>query len=298
MKPTLVIMAAGMGSRYGGLKQMDPVGPEGETLLEYSVFDAIRAGYGKVVFIIRREFADEFSAAVVSRFADRIPVEYAFQEMDNLPTGFSVPAGRTKPWGTGQAVLCCRNLVTEPFTVQNADDYYGAEAYAIMAEALASLPPGESCMVGYPLRNTLSPHGPVARGICSVEEGYLAGVVERFGIIADAAGRVQYDGADDGAVMTGDELCSMNFWGFLPPFFDRLEERFIDFLRTKGKELKSEWYIPDIVDGMIAGSETRVRMLYTDSRWFGVTFPEDRPAVVNRLKAMHAEGLYPPRLWE
>jgi NDP-sugar pyrophosphorylase family protein len=297
VKPTLVIMAAGMGSRYGGLKQMDPVGPNGETLLEYSVFDAIRAGFGKVVFVIRRDFSEAFRSEVGVRFADRIAVDYAFQELDNLPAGFTLPEGRTKPWGTGQAVLCCRDRVNEPFSVQNADDFYGAEAYRILADELMQMREGDSCMVGYPVRNTLSPHGPVARGVCKVSEGFLTHVVERFGIKEDDDGVIRYVENGQAVEMDGDETCSMNFWGFTPSFFGTLEEKFIAFLKEKGSALKSEWYIPDIIDDMIRRGETRVRVLNTQSRWFGVTFAGDKPAVVASLKAMHDTGSYPEKLW-
>lgn len=297
MNPTLVVMAAGMGSRYGGLKQMDPVGPNGETLLEYSVYDALRSGFGKVAFIIRRDFADEFKTAVGARFEGRIKVDYAYQELENLPEGFTVPEGRTKPWGTGQAVLSCRDLVNEPFAVQNADDFYGAEAYRILAAELAQMPEDGSCMVGYLARNTLSPHGSVARGICTSSDGYLSGIVERFGIEANAAGTIQHVEDGQAVDMTGDETCSMNFWGFTPSFFQTLEEKFIAFLREKGSELKSEWYIPDIVDEMINSGQTRVKVLNSDGRWFGVTYPEDKPSVVASLKAMHDEGRYPESLW-
>lgn len=297
MKPTLVIMAAGMGSRYGGLKQMDPVGPNGETLLEYSVYDAIRAGFGRVVFIIRRDFADEFKASVGARFEGRIQVDYAFQELENLPEGFTVPEGRTKPWGTGQAILSCKGLVNEPFAVQNADDFYGAVAYRILADELARMNEGSSCMVGYHARNTLSPHGAVARGICTIANGFLSGIVERFEIEADISGTIHYVEGGQIINMAGDEICSMNFWGFTPSFFETLEEKFTAFLREKGGELKSEWYIPDIIDDMINSGQTRVKVLGTDSQWFGVTFPEDKPAVVASLKAMHEQGHYPESLW-
>ena len=297
MKPTLVIMAAGMGSRYGGLKQLDPVGPNGETLLEYSIFDAIQAGFGKVVFVIRRDFEDAFKEQVGSKFTDKIEVRYAFQALEELPEGFTVPAGRTKPWGTGQAVLACRDLVNEPFCVQNADDFYGASAYRTIAEGFRTLEDGESCMVGYRLSNTLSPHGSVSRGVCSVADGFLSSVVERTEIITNDAGTVQY--IEDGVAtdMTGNEMVSMNFWGFAPDFFQTLEEKFIAFLQEKGGELKSEWYIPDIVTRMMDRGETRVKVLQCDGRWFGVTYPEDRPTVVAALKAMHEAGAYPAALW-
>jgi NDP-sugar pyrophosphorylase family protein len=298
LKPTLVIMAAGMGSRYGGLKQMDPVGPNGETLLEYSIHDAIKAGFGKVVFVIRTDFEGEFRAQVGNRFAGRIEVDYAFQALDNLPPGYSVPAGRTKPWGTGQAVLACKELVHEPFAVQNADDFYGAEAYQTIADAFERMPEGESCMVGYRIRNTLSPHGSVSRGVCETIDGYLSGINERTHIETDAAGVVRFFEDGTGTVMTGDETCSMNFWGFHPTFFQTLEAKFAAFLDAKGQELKSEWYIPNIVDEMINRRETRVKVLSCESQWFGVTYPEDRPTVVAALEAMHNEGKYPSPLWD
>ncbi len=297
MKPTLVIMAAGMGSRYGGLKQMDPVGPNGETLLEYSVHDAIRAGFRKVVFIIRRDFAEKFKATVGTRFEEKVEVAYAFQELKNLPKGFTVPEGRTKPWGTGQAILSCRDLVNGPFAVQNADDFYGAEAYQIIANEFAQLPEGDSCMVGYLIRNTLSPHGSVSRGICGTADGYLSSIVERIQIETNANGTIQYFEDRQATDMTGGEICSMNFWGFTPSFFQSLEDKFTVFLKEKGQEKKSEWYIPDIVDEMIGSGQTRVKMLSSEGQWFGVTYPEDKSTVVTALQAMHNSGHYPDSLW-
>ena len=291
-------MAAGMGSRYGGLKQMDPVGPNGECLLEYSIYDAIRAGFGKVVFVIRRDFEAEFKEQIGSRFEDKIIVQYAFQSLDNLPKGFSIPEGRTKPWGTGQAVLAGRDLIHEPFVVQNADDFYGAEAYQVIAKAFGNLEKGESCMVGYRLRNTLSPHGSVSRGICKTVDGYLSSVIERLSIEANETGTIQYVENGRAIDMTGDEICSMNFWGFQPGLFDTLEEKFIAFLEAKGQELKSEWYIPNIIQDMIDKEQTRVKVLSSDSQWFGVTYSEDRPTVVASLQAMHDAGTYPDQLWD
>jgi len=297
MKPALIIMAAGMGSRYGGLKQMDPVGPNGECLLEYSIYDAIRAGFGKVVFVIRRDFEKEFQEQIGSRFENRIVVQYAFQSIEDLPRGFTVPEGRSKPWGTGQAVVACRNVIREPFVVQNADDFYGAEAYQVIARAFKQLEKGESCMVGYKLRNTLSPYGTVSRGICYTDNGLLKTVVERFDIEANGTGSIQYIEQGQTLEMTGDEICSMNFWGFQPYLFNTLEEKFIVFLQEKGRELKSEWFIPNIIQDAIDAGETRVKVLSSDSQWFGVTYPEDRPAVVAILQAMHEAGIYPAKLW-
>ena len=297
MKPTLLVMAAGMGSRYGGLKQMDPLGPNGECLLEYSICDAIRAGFGKVVFVIRRDFEAEFKEQIGRRFEDKIVVQYAFQSLDDLPKGFSVPEGRTKPWGTGQAVLACKNLIREPFVVQNADDFYGAEAYQVIADAFKTLSLEESCMVGYCLRNTLSPHGSVSRGVCETVDGYLSAVTERVRIQTNEAGVIQYVDEDQFVDMTGDEVCSMNFWGFQPTLFDALEQKFVAFLEEKGTEMKSEWYIPNIIQEAIDGGETRVKVLRSDSSWFGVTYPEDRPSVVASLRSMHDAGVYPSPLW-
>ncbi len=298
MKPTLVIMAAGMGSRYGGLKQMDPVGPNGETLLEYSIHDAIQAGFGKIVFVIRSDFETEFKEQVGSRFADKIEVQYAFQALDNLPDGFNLPEGRTKPWGTGQAVLACKGIVNEPFAVQNADDFYGAEAYQTIAAEFARMPEGDSCMVGYLTRNTLSPNGFVSRGICGSTDGYLSSIIERTHIETNPAGTIQFIENDVATDMTGSEICSMNFWGFSPSFFQTLEEKFVAFLSVKGQEMKSEWYIPEIVDDMINKAQTRIKVLSSDGKWFGVTYPEDKPTVVAALQAMHDAGQYPPALWE
>jgi dTDP-glucose pyrophosphorylase len=297
MKPTLLIMAAGMGSRYGGLKQLDPVGPNGETLLEYSIHDAIKAGFGKAVFVIRRDFENEFKEQVGSKFTDKIEVQYAFQALEDLPEGFSVPEGRTKPWGTGQAVLSAKDLINEPFCVQNADDFYGAAAYQTIADTFQSLEGSDSCMVGYRLKNTLSPHGSVSRGVCETEDRFLSGINERTEIITNEAGTVQYIENGGATDMTGEEIVSMNFWGFAPDFFKTLEEKFIEFLQAKGGELKSEWYIPDIVTSMMHKGETRIKILSSDARWFGVTYPEDRPAVVEALKQMHESGVYPPMLW-
>jgi dTDP-glucose pyrophosphorylase len=298
MQPTLVIMAAGMGSRYGGLKQMDPVGPHGETLLEYSIHDAIKAGFGKVVFVIRSDFEAEFKDQVGNRFTDKIKVDYAFQALEVLPAGFSVPEGRTKPWGTGQAVLACKGIVNEPFAVQNADDFYGAEAYQTIAAEFATMPKGDSCMVGYLTRNTLSENGYVSRGICGTTDGYLSSIIERTHIETNESGPIQFIENDVATDMTGEEICSMNFWGFSPTFFQTLEDHFVAFLKQQGKELKSEWYIPTIVDDMIKSGQTKVKVLSSNGKWFGVTYPEDKPTVVAALQAMHDAGKYPPQLWQ
>jgi hypothetical protein len=302
MKPTLLVLAAGMGSRYGGLKQMDPMGPCGETVLDYSVFDAIRAGFGKVVFIIREDFADAFKDSVGARFAGRIEVDYAFQKLDDLPLGFRVPEGRTKPWGTAHAVRAARHVTQGPFAVINADDFYGADAYQSVARWFASTA-GDAAkdhyaMVGYPLRNTLSDHGSVNRGICQTDaDGLLTEVEEVVDIARDADGIARGTALDGSRLEIADRCpVSMNFWGFTRPFFDQLEEHFTAFLREKGGEQKSECYIPTVVDDLIRRGTADCRVLDTTSSWFGVTYPEDKPHVVASIAKLVAAGDYPSPL--
>lgn len=302
MKPTLLVLAAGMGSRYGGLKQMDPMGPCGETVLDYSVFDAIRAGFGKVVFIIREDFADAFKDSVGARFAGRIEVDYAFQKLDDLPPGFRVPEGRTKPWGTAHAVRAARHVTQGPFAVINADDFYGADAYQSVARWFASTA-GDAAkdhyaMVGYPLRNTLSDHGSVNRGICQTDaDGLLTEVEEVVDIARDADGIARGTALDGSRLEIADRCpVSMNFWGFTRPFFDQLEEHFTAFLREKGGEQKSECYIPTVVDDLIRRGTADCRVLDTTSSWFGVTYPEDKPHVVASIAKLVAAGDYPSPL--
>ncbi len=298
MDATLVIMAAGLGSRYGGLKQIDPLGPNGETLLEYAAYDAIQAGFTKLVFVIRSDFEKGFKTRIGSRLEDRIEVCCVCQALDHLPSGFAVPPGRVRPWGTGQAVFACREAVKTPFAVQNADDFYGADAYRATIHALHHLPENGSCMVGYPLRRTLSPHGSVSRGICTMNEGRLGAIVERTQIESTASGQIVYVENHQPRPMRGDEICSMNFWGFQPALFDRLERYFAEFLLERGAEPESEWHIPGIVNAMLRSNETQVQVLPTNAGWFGVTYPEDRPAVMRSLAAMHASKAYPAPLWK
>lgn len=300
MKPTLVIMAAGMGSRYGGLKQVDAMGPHGEILMEYSVYDAIRAGFGKVVFVIRKDFEADFRANVGSKFEGKIEVAYAFQSLDALPEGFAVPEGRVKPWGTSQAVLAAKDAVDTPFVVQNADDFYGAEAYQVIAEELAgySNDSMDMCLVGYALRNTLSPNGSVSRGVCEAADGYLTGVVERLKIEENAEGVCQYFEGGAPVAMAGDEICSMNFWGFTPKLFEVLEADFIAFLKAEGGEMKSEWLLPPVIDGMIKSGQAQVKVLSSRDKWFGVTYPEDKPTVTAAIAELVASGKYPSPLFE
>ena len=300
MKPTLVIMAAGMGSRYGGLKQIDAMGPNGEILMEYSIYDAIRAGFGKVVFVIRQEFEADFRANVGSKFEGKIDVDYAFQSIDDLPAGFIVPEGRVKPWGTAQAVLAAKDAVDTPFVVQNADDFYGAEAYKVIAEELTSYAneSPDCCLVGFELRNTLSPNGSVSRGICEVENGYLSGVIERTKIEENKAGICQYFEGETAVDMTGSEICSMNFWGFTPELFKTLETDFVEFLAAEGSEMKSEWHLPAVIDRMIQAGTTKAKTLNSRDKWFGVTYPDDKPTVTAAIASLVEAGNYPTPLFD
>jgi len=302
MSPTLLVLAAGMGSRYGGLKQIDPMGPHGETVLDYSVFDALRAGFGKVVFVIREEFAAAFREGVGARFGERVEVDYAFQRLDDLPAGFAVPPGREKPWGTCHAVRAARDAIDGPFAVINADDFYGADAYRTIARWFAGPPAADGrdhyALVGYPLRNTLSEHGSVNRGICERDPDAMLRGVEEIVSIARAD-----DGAIRGRSVSGeareldpDAPASMNFWGFTPGFFTRLEDEFVEFLKARGGEPKSEFYIPSAVDSLIAKDRADCRVLDTSARWFGVTYPEDKPRVVESIARLIAAGDYPERL--
>lgn len=295
--PTLLILAAGLGSRYGGLKQMETVGPRGETLLDYSVFDAIRAGFGKLVFVIRKAIEQPFRQGVGERFERHLPVEYVFQELDRLPPGWLVPPGRTKPWGTTHAILMAAEVIQGPFVAINADDFYGAEAYRLLAQHFASGSPDQA-MVAFVLRNTLSEFGAVARGLCRVgPDGLLRSVTELTGIERDGAGVKDSSGAAGGVRLTGDELVSMNMWGFTPAWFPRLEESFRQFLAAKGADLKSECYIPTTVSECIAAGRARVRVLRTAGAWCGVTYREDQPRVAAHLRDLIARGEYPDPLW-
>lgn len=300
MQPTLLILAAGMGSRYGGLKQLDPMGPNGETVLDYSVYDAIRAGFGKVVFVIRRDFAEAFKSAVGDKFEDRIEVAYAFQELGDLPDPFSVPEEREKPWGTAHAVRAARNEIETPFAVINADDFYGKDAYQQLANYLKKSegePELRTCMVGYRLENTLSEHGSVNRGLCVVENGSLKGVEEHAAIAKGEDGMIRGSDLDDQRVIIeGDAIVSMNFWGFSPALFETLEAHFIDFLKKHGDELKSECYIPTVIDDLIKSEQTDCAVIETSGSWFGVTYPDDKPFVQQSIQALIAGGEYPQTL--
>ncbi|MFW6217781.1 MAG: nucleotidyltransferase family protein [Verrucomicrobiota bacterium] len=299
--PTLLILAAGMGSRYGGLKQLDPMGPNGETVLDYSVYDAILAGFGKVVFVIRRDFVDAFRRTVGGKFGDRIEVAYAFQDLADLPKGFSVPDGREKPWGTAHAVRAARDEIETPFAVINADDFYGRDAFVRLVDYFATRenePELRTCMVGYPLANTLSEHGSVNRGICEVDaNGYLQGVEEHSEIARATDGKVRGRNLGGAVVeIPEDAPVSMNFWGFTPAIFLSIEAQFIEFLEQRGTEPKSECYIPSIVDRLIRSQQTECAVLQTSAEWFGVTYPEDKSFVQASIRRLIEQGEYPERL--
>jgi hypothetical protein len=295
--PTLLVMAAGMGSRYGGLKQIDPVGPHGETLMDYSIFDAMRAGFGKVVYVIRKDIEAPFKETIGSKFEKRIPVDYVFQELDNIPAGFTVPQGRTKPWGTTQAVMMAEGAIHEPFAVINADDFYGAEGYQVLSRHLTSGSPDYS-MVGFVLRNTLSDFGSVARGVSRADSsGYLESVVELTKVERDGNGAKNTDPSGNVTPLTGDELVSMNMWGFTPAIFPQLRQRFRIFLENNGNDLKAEHYVPSAVNELVSSGQARVKVLRTNDAWFGVTYREDRPRVVNSIAALIEKGKYPEKLW-
>lgn len=282
-----------MGSRYGGLKQIDAVGPSGETILDFSVYDASRAGFGQIVFVIRRDIEDAFRQSIGARFEQRIPVKYVFQEIDDLPPGFTVPAGRTKPWGTTQAVLAAAEVIHEPFAVINADDFYGQESFQSLSRHLQTESSGYA-MIGFILRNTLSEFGSVARGISAVDEnGYLASVVEVTGIERDS-GEIKAGG---GIRLSGDEIVSMNMWGFTPRVFDQLRAYFESFLEANSLDQRAECYLPNAVNSLIHSGESRVRVLPTSEAWFGVTYREDRPRVVESIGRLVSSGVYPERLW-
>lgn len=289
-----------MGSRYGGLKQMDPMGPNGETILDYSVFDAIRAGFGKVVFVIREDFAEAFREGVGSRFSDRIEIDYAFQKLDDLPEGFAVPADREKPWGTAHAVRAARNVINEPFAVVNADDFYGANAYQTAADFLNTLSNDSTdySIVGYYLKNTLSDHGGVNRGICTAnDQGLLTNVEEVIDINRQPHGVVAGTGLDGTSrEVAEDAIVSMNFWCFSPAYFTQTEEHFSAFLAEHLNTPKSECYIPTVVDDFVEKGQATCKVLPTTSNWFGVTYPDDKPRVVESVAALIVNGEYPEKL--
>ncbi|MBD5311615.1 MAG: nucleotidyltransferase [Bacteroides sp.] len=300
MKPTLFILAAGMGSRYGGLKQLDGLGPSGETIMDYSVYDALRAGFGKIVFVIRHDFEQEFRDKVISKYEGHIPVEVVFQDIDNIPEGFTRNPERTKPWGTNHAVLMGKDVIKEPFGVINADDYYGPESFQILADFLRSVEgkKGEYCMVGFRIENTLSENGGVSRGLCEVSpEGDLTGVTECHGIQRKDGRLIQVLADGTEADFPEGANVSMNMWGFTPDYFDYSEREFIKFLKDNASELKAEFYIPTVVNNLITSGEAVLKVKETPSKWFGVTYAADRPATVAQFKQLVDDGVYPVKLF-
>lgn len=304
-KPVLAVMAAGMGSRYGGLKQIDPVGPSGEVIIDYSLFDARRAGFEKVVFIIKHEIEDDFKAVISERISKVMQVEYAFQQLDILPEGYTVPEGREKPWGTAHAVLAAKSVIDGPFAVINADDYYGPEAFQKIYDYLATHQDDEKyeyAMVGYHLRNTLTEHGHVARGVCEVgEDGFLQRVTEHVKIVKDGNdAKFTEDEGKTWESLPGETTVSMNLWGFTPSFLKETETRFSTVLdRTlTANPMKGEYFLPSVVSALIDEDKARVQVLTSKDKWYGVTYKEDKPVVVAALRSFIDAGVYPEKLWE
>ena len=300
MKPTLYVLAAGMGSRYGGLKQLDQLGPDGETIMDYSIYDAIRAGFGKVVFVIRKDFEEDFRSKVLSKYEGKVPVEVVFQSVDKLPEGYTCPEGRTKPWGTNHAVLMAKDVIKEPFAVINADDFYGRDAFEVIARDLMRprTRKGDYAMVGFRVCNTMSENGSVARGVCENKDGLLTDVVERTAIAYNDKHQIAFtdeNGVEQ--VLEPNTPVSMNLWGFTPDYFDFAEREFKAFLDKNLNVEKAEIPIPPAIDSLIKSGEATVKVLDTTSRWFGVTYAADRPAVVAKFASLHADGTYPSPLF-
>ncbi len=302
MKPTLFVLAAGMGSRYGGLKQLDGLGPNGETIMDYSIFDAVRGGFGKVVFVIRHSFEADFRDKIIKKYENIIPVEIVFQELDYLPEGVKLDPERVKPWGTNHAVLMGKDVIKEPFAVINADDFYGRESFKVLADYLSGLEgkTNDYCMIGYRIGNTLSESGSVARGVCEKDSNeYLTSVVERTHIVRDTDGVIKYKDEKDQLIQVGGDNVpvSMNMWGFTPEYFKYSEEQFVDFLKENAGNIKAEFFIPLVVNNLIVNGVVKVKVLDTPSKWFGVTYADDRPSVVEKINTLIAQGEYPSKLF-
>ncbi len=285
-------MAAGMGSRYGGLKQLDPVGPSGETIIDYSVYDAIRAGFNKVVFIIRKDFEEDFRSKITNKYKDKIRVEFAFQDLNDLPEGFLCPEGRVKPWGTGHAILTASQLIHEPFVAINGDDFYGRESFEIVADYYQDKNATYS-MVAFQLDKTLSEFGGVTRGLCTVKNDLLDTVIETGELKRSESGV----SSDRDIQLDGSEPVSMNVWGFTPDLFDHLRAMFVDFLHKEGDEMKSEYLIPTVINNLIRSGEKDIHVLRTGSKWFGVTYKEDKPFVTEQVQLLVDHGVYPKQLF-
>ena len=300
MKPTLFVLAAGMGSRYGGLKQLDGLGPNGETIMDYSIFDAIRGGFGKIVFVIRKSFEADFREKIISKYEDHIPVEVVFQDVNSLPDGFICPEDREKPWGTNHAVMMGKDVIDEPFAVINADDFYGRDSFAALGKQLTAMysKENEYCMVGYRVGNTLSESGSVARGVCETNTNdFLTGVVERTAI-ESINGDIQFTDENGQKVILDENTpVSMNMWGFTPDYFKHSETSFIDFLKENIDNNKAEFFIPYVVNELIINGKSTVKVLDTNSKWFGVTYSADRQGVVDKLNSLMQTGEYPSKLF-
>ena len=302
--PILVVMAAGMGSRYGGLKQMDPIGPNSEIILDYSAYDAIRAGFGRIVFVVSRDLEDAFRERIGRTIGQRVDVAYVVQQLADLPAGFAVPEGRTKPWGTGHAVFSCRNAVETPFAVINTDDFYGATAFRALGQYLRQAEDSSGvydfCMVGYEVSNTLSEHGTVARGVCEVTpDGFLAGVRERTRIQQRPEGIQYTENGADWVTLPPDTIVSLNTWGFTVSIMKELEARFLLFLRNNSEDLaRAEYFVPDVVGDLVEENKAQVTVLRTKERWFGMTYPQDRPIVQAAIRRLVSRKVYPENLWD
>lgn len=301
MNLTLLILAAGMGSRYGGTKQLDKFGPSGETIMDYSVYDAIRAGFNKVVFVIREDFSKAFQDEFVSKWKDKVEIGLVYQSIEKIPAGIKYHQERTKPWGTAHAMLMAKDTIREPFAVLNADDFYGAEAFKTMAGFLRNSKEGQTgryAMCGYLLKNTLSKHGSVSRGICKADpDGYLISVEEHTKISMDNTGRILSEHDTGVTPLSPNDIVSMNFWGFTPDIFTQTEQSFKAFLEKQGFELKSELYIPVVVDQLIRAGTATVKVLKSEASWFGVTYSEDKPATIKSIQQLVDKGLYPDNVW-
>lgn len=300
MKPTLLVLAAGMGSRYGGLKQLDQLGPQGQTIMDYSIYDALQAGFGKVVFVIRKDFEQDFRNKIMSKYEGHIPVEIVFQSTDKLPEGYVCPSERTKPWGCNHAVLMAKDTVKEPFAVINADDFYGRDAFEVIAKELSRKHDrkGDWCMVGFRVGNTMTKNGTVSRGVCENKDGMLTSVVERTAIGYDKEGRIAFtDENGEEQTLNPNTPVSMNLWGFTPEYFEFAEEEFRKFLDANLNTPKAEMTIPPCIDPLIATGKATVKVLDTTSQWFGVTYSDDRPGVVAKFAELGKKGIYPENMF-
>lgn len=299
MKPTLLILAAGLGSRYGGVKQMDKIGPSGESIIDYSVYDAIRAGFNKVVFVLNSKIIDDFKAIYEPRLKNKIQTEYILQELDHLPEGYVCPSNRIKPWGTGHAVLVADKIIHEPFAVINADDFYGAQAFQLIAEFLTKVENSATtyAMVGFILKNTLSEHGAVSRGVCQTEKGLLTNVVERTNIISKG-GQIVYKDEGNEIPIDKDAVVSMNFWGFTPAYFKQTQKEFEEFIRKNADQLTAEFYIPYVLNQLIKSKHATCNVFTSNDKWFGVTYQDDKKASIEKINQLIEQGFYPGNLWK